>query len=116
MDDCVYSIKANEIHFNTGNVARFAFPVVDAIQFGEVLAVLIRPPNGTIYNENVFGVDLFGNILWQIEPQYPDNVDAAYCGLHSEEGYAVVGNIKDLSLYLDPPTGKIVNRRLQTHW
>ena len=69
MNDCLYSIAGNEIHFRTGAVARFAFLVVDATQFGEVLVVLIWPPKGTIYNENVFGIDLHGNLLWQIEPR-----------------------------------------------
>ena len=65
-------------------------------------------------NENVFGVDSVGNTVWQIERLYPCNVDAAYCGVHDDEGYAVIGNIKDLVLYLDPATGKIVKRFWQT--
>jgi hypothetical protein len=114
MNDNLFDIAGNELRFRNGNVVRFEHPIGDVLQFGDVLVVQVWPPRGATYNENIFGVDLSGNILWQIEPQYPNTVTNASFGVHEEEGYAVVGNIKDLVLYLDPATGKIVKRFWQT--
>ncbi len=114
MADVAYEISGNEIRFSNGLIARFEYPVTHVVQFRNILVVCIWPPRGIIYNENIFGVDLSGNIMWQIEPQYPSTVANASFGIRGEEGLAVVSNIKDLVLYLNPATGKVVKKYYQT--
>jgi len=106
----MYEIMGNEIRFSNGKTARFEHPISQVIQFDEVLVVRIWPPIGTIYNENILGIDLSGDTLWQIEPQYPATEDVAYGSLENVEGYAVASNIKNLAVYLNPATGEIVKR------
>ncbi|MFZ5833743.1 MAG: hypothetical protein ACOY3P_26955 [Planctomycetota bacterium] len=105
--------NGKQIAFPNGQVVEFEHPVSQLMQFGEVLVVQIWPGRET-YNENVFGLDLSGNVLWQIAPQYSSMVDnAAFGGLENQDGLAMVSNIKDLVLHLDPATGKIVKRYFQ---
>ena len=112
MSDLEYKTSGNEIHFRNGKIARFEHPVSEILPFGDFLVVLIWPPLETAYNENIFGVDLSGNILWQIEPQYPNTEkNGAFGAIEDIDGYAVVSNIKNLVLYLDPTTGKVVKRK-----
>ncbi len=112
MSDLGYEISGNEIHFSNGKIARFEHPVSEILPFKDVLVVRIWPGR-EIYNENVFGIDLSGNILWQIEPQYPSTIDAAFGAVDREGEYAVVSNTKNLVLCLDPTTGEVVKREYQ---
>ena len=113
--DVTYEISGNEIRFNNGRIVRFEHPVFRIVQFGNILVVGIWPPRGTTYNENIFGVDISGNKLWQIEPQYPSTVANAAFDVEGEDGLAVVSNIKDLVLHLEPATGKVVKKYYQMH-
>ncbi len=111
----MYEIVSNEIRFSNGGVARFEFPIVHAMQFEDIVVVIVWPPRETQYNENVFGVDLSGNIVWQIEPQYPSTVDMAFGGLDKIGQYAVVSDVLSAAIYLNPATGEVVKREEQPY-
>ena len=115
MSDPLYKIRGNEVHFHNGAIARLPHPVGVVEPFGDILVLLVWPPREIVYNENVFGVDVSGDILWQIDPQYPSTEkNGTFCALERIGAHAVVSNIKNLAVYLDPATGKVVKRKQQT--
>ena len=115
MSNSMYEIVSNEIRFSNGGVARFEFPIVHAMQFEDVVVVVVWAGREGPYNENVFGVDLSGNILWQIEPQYPSTVRMAFGGLEKSGKYAVVSDVLSAAIYLNPATGEVVKREEQPY-
>ncbi|MEX2316269.1 MAG: hypothetical protein WD669_03895 [Pirellulales bacterium] len=112
--DLPFDIDGNEMRFPNGKIARFDFPVRGVLQIGDILIAEIWPPRGTACNENIFGVDMTGSILWQIEPQYPKaDTTGTFGGLHRVGDFAVVSNVRNDMLYLDPTTGRVVKRQKQ---
>ncbi|MEX2316267.1 MAG: hypothetical protein WD669_03885 [Pirellulales bacterium] len=106
-----FKISGNKIDFRNGKIARFEHPISDVLQIGNFLVVKTWPPRGIMYNQNIFGVQMSGNVVWQIEPQYPETEpNGTFGGLHRQGDYAVVSNVLGDALYLDPSDGKVIKR------
>jgi hypothetical protein len=101
------SVDGNRITLESGATVSFAFPVADAMEFGDVLVVRLTIPRGVIFNENVYGVAPDGKIIWQIRPEYPPDYNAAWGGLENRDGWAVLSNSESQIRYVDPKTGTI---------
>ena len=68
-------------------------------------------PIKTIYNENVFGVNLDGNIIWQIPKVDLLYDDSPFVGLIKEDKKSVWAiNWDGTALLLDVNTGEILKR------
>jgi hypothetical protein len=104
------SVAGNQVTLASGATATFPFPVADAINFKDVVVVRLEPPRGTIFDENVFGIEADGHTIWQIQPEYPPTQDASWGGLEERDGNAVVSNWESKICYIDPKTGKVVRR------
>lgn len=57
----------------------FLFDIDKIITTQNIILVLLNSPPKSFYNRNIFGVDYFGNIIWQIEePKYIRNTDSSF--------------------------------------
>lgn len=113
MDTELYTIGGNTIRFANGASVTFAYPVGQSLLFGDVLVVQLEIPLSTTYNENIFGIDLSGTIVWQISPCYPETEDGRFGGLHRHGDLVAVSNYRGLLLYLNPHTGEVCDRKEQ---
>ena len=80
------------------HLAELPFPVGDTIDFENLRVVSLDVPVGQRLNENVFGVDRQGRILWQIAALFSDE-DSPYVGL-IRRGANVVGRFTGTGLGL----------------
>jgi len=115
MDHTSYTIRGRDIHFPNGTIVTFAYPIAQSLLFYDVLVVRLEIPFDTIYNENVFGIDLSGNIRWQISPCYAKTEDGAFGDLSAVRGLVVVSNYRGLVVYLNPRTGEVRHKEEQIH-
>ena len=63
-----YRIDGNSVVLADGKRVEFAHAVGEVTDLGDMLLVLLQPPNDVSFQENVFAVSPQGEILWQIEP------------------------------------------------
>jgi hypothetical protein len=108
----ILSIDGDRLRLTSGAELSFAFPIGDALEFGNVVIVRLQIPGGTIFNENVYGVSSDGSIIWQIQPEYAPNWDAAWGGLENRNGEAVLSNSESQIRHIDPNTGTITRREI----
>jgi hypothetical protein len=104
------SIQGNGIVLASGAVAAFPFPVADAIEFDDVIVVRVQPPRGTIFNENVFGIQRNGRQIWQIQREYPPTEDVPWGGLENRNGEAWLSNWQSRLVWVNPNTGAVLRR------
>ena len=106
----IISIEGTSMTLASGAKTIFRFPIGNAIEFGDVIVVRLQIPRGTIFNENVYGVGADGNIIWQIQQEYPSTWDGAWGGLENIDGKAVLSNSESQIRHVDPKTGIITQR------
>ena len=94
----------------------FKYRIKDILEISDMLIVFLESPRETVFNENVFGVDLpEKKIKWQIAKlRYDTGVDCPFVGgkYYNEQLY--LHNWCDIYLIVDPVTGEILERSLPT--
>jgi hypothetical protein len=106
-----FSITEGELQLDSGRKVTFLYPIIKAVEFDNIFVVMLDVPPGAHYNENVFGVDADGNIIWQIEKlpsPYPDTI---YVSLNQQGDKAKLNNYDGSELVINPATGQLINKR-----
>jgi len=105
-----YSINGNILI--VGNVTHpFQFPIDSYLEIEGMVVVLLDIPPKVRYNENVFGVSLVDNHVWQITKieHHPDYKQMCpFVGLGLKDGNLRLNNWCDKYYIVDPWTGKIL--------
>jgi hypothetical protein len=105
-----YSINGNILI--VGNVTHsFQFSIDSYLEIEGMVVVLLEIPPKVRYNENVFGVSLLDNHVWQITKieHYPDYKQMCpFVGLGLKDGNLRLNNWCDKYFIVDPWTGKIL--------
>lgn len=86
----------------------FDYPIVQTIDFESIAVIRLEIPANSNYNENVFGVSVDGQLLWQIEKVAHVYTNSPYVNLSKHDSLVVAINWDGLWLWLEPATGKIV--------
>jgi hypothetical protein len=89
----------------------FKFPIEDWLETEDMVIVLLDVPLKVQYNENVFGVGLVDNRIWQIEKkQYPPGYrnQCPFVSIVIYEGQLRLNNWCSKYLIVEPLTGKII--------
>ncbi len=109
-----YSIenKILKVTDANGNVhcQNFEWPIDKILEINGILIVLIMPESTATYNQNVFGVSQNGELLWQIETQKTPYENSPYTGLNLKDGKLSLYNWGGFLLFVEPGTGKVLNR------
>ncbi len=106
-----FTIEAEKMMLSSGEIISFPYPVQKAIEFDHTIVVMLDAPPGTRYNENVFGIDRNGNVVWQIEKRPSPYPDTAYLNLNRAGDNAKLNNYDGSELIVEPHTGKILEER-----
>lgn len=88
------------VHFN--------FPIVQAIPFSKTVVIRLEAPVGSQFNENVFGVNPEGRIVWQVPPRRLVYSDSPFTGMEEKGGKILLSNWDGLELLVDPATGEVL--------
>jgi hypothetical protein len=106
-------IEGNSVKVINGGktkILTFPFPIRQAISFPKCHVIRFEPEVGETYNENVFGLSLDGDILWQIEPIGHVYADSPYTGMGQVGDLIQLWNWDGVDLFVEPYTGKIVRK------
>jgi|688.fasta_scaffold1596450_2 hypothetical protein len=66
INDCLF---VNNIH------VEFKYPVYKVLLVNQTIVVLLKPQRTEIYNDNIFGVDENGQIIWQVQERENFNLE-----------------------------------------
>lgn len=104
------AVKGSVLHFEKiGVKVEFIWPITDVIKFNDVLVVRVEPESGVIYNENVFGVSVTGEIIWSIEKRNHVYEDSPYTAINKKNDTVKFSNWDGEDLVVDPHTGQILS-------
>jgi hypothetical protein len=109
----LYTIKDRQIYFADGKVVDFDHSIAEVVEFDDVLVVRLKIPPKIVYNENVFGLDFRGEILWKVEPIKHVTEDSSYVGIkkRGERSDTVfLYNWDGKRLEVDSRTGNVIGR------
>jgi hypothetical protein len=84
---------------------RLPWPIVQVLEFAEILVVRIEPPPGIRFNENVFGILGDASIGWQVAKRDYVYDDSPYTDLIRCEENLKLMNWDGLELLVNPMTG-----------
>ena len=74
----------------------------------DILVVRLDVPPGARFNENVFGVDREGRILWQVPRRPYAYADSPYTGMEPKNDRVVLLNWDGLQLSVACRTGHVL--------
>lgn len=87
------------------------WPIVQVIEFSDVLITRVEPQAGVVFNENVYGVDFSGNVLWQVKKRKYVYEDSPYTGMAAVGDQVKLLNWDGLELLVEPTTGKEISSK-----
>lgn len=103
-----HTIQGQTLIFDTGKSISFPFPVAEAVDYTSITVVRLAVPQGVAFNENVFGVDPQGAIVWQVPKKTYVYADSPYTGMRRQGDNAILFNWDGLQLTVDAASGKIL--------
>jgi len=106
------SFSENKLILDAGNQVSFKHDIDKVVSFDNVVVVLLKMPSGVIFNENVFGVSLNGQIRWQIQKLLPDTEDSPHINIKRSANGLDAYNWSGLKIRVNLKTGKIVDKRI----
>lgn len=104
-----FHIEVNKLILGSGGIVTFKYPIKKVLDASNVVIVMLRPPIGVIFNENVYGVDYKGTILWQVPPQQHLDPESPYTDMSlTPDGHIGLYNWDAGFYIIEPLTGKII--------
>ena len=108
MNKNAYLITENKLLIGENEVL-FDYPIRDSLEIGEMLIVRLEKPFKTIYNENVFGIQLSEKkIKWQIAKKEYREKDCPFIGISLFANQVKLFNWCGFYLIVNPITGEIL--------
>jgi hypothetical protein len=104
-----YLIQGRTIELRSGKKVKFDYPVYEAAEVGGVTIVCLDIPSYRKLNENVYGLDEQGNILWQVKPVAHHYERSRYVGVAKVGELARLFNWDGQVYDVDPWTGNVMS-------
>lgn len=109
----MYRIESNKIIFKSGGPITFKYPIKQSIFIDDVIILILDIPVKEVYNQNVFGINSFGNFLWQIGvvELFQKIKDCPYTDMRKNEyNQVVLYNWCDTAVIINPKTGDVLDK------
>ena len=104
----MYEIDQETIRFSNGKKHRFPAEIAEAMEFED--SIVIRLAAGSLaMNQNIFGLDYKGNLLWKIPSPRSFDARNPYVSLFRKGGYLEVMNWDGHVLTVHPKQGSILS-------
>ena len=94
--------------FSIDHTTTFNFPVAQTEVVAPIVVVRLDIPPKAHFNENIFGLDADGKILWQIPKRPHPYEDSPYTSLVRDGDTVIATNWDGLQLTLAPATGAVL--------
>jgi hypothetical protein len=109
----MYKVNGNLLVIGDQDI-NFKYKINNILEVSDMLIVFLESPRETVFNENVFGVNLLEKkVKWQIAKlHYDTGVDCPFVGGKLYNGQLYLHNWCDIYLIIDPSTGEILERSL----
>lgn len=88
----------------------FPYPIDCVEQIYGFFIVLLSPPTGLILNENVFGVNEYGKIVWTVEERGYVYPNSPYTNIGVKSNQLTLYNWDCINVIVDPYSGKILQK------
>jgi len=103
-----YSLRENKVTVGNSELT-FDYPIGGFIEVSGMLIIRLEKPYKTIYNENVFGVNLSkGTIEWRIAKKEYILKDCPFIDLRIFDGQLQLFNWCSFYLIVNPLNGEII--------
>lgn|SRR5690554_5752998 len=107
----VINLNDGEIEVN-GKKISFNFDVVEYIELESVIVIRLKIPTNVIFNENVFGLNKDGKIIWQIEQKKFMYENSPYTNMKKINNYKVnLSNWDGTQILINPINGNILDEK-----
>ncbi|WP_375055094.1 hypothetical protein [Zobellella sp. DQSA1] len=93
----------------SGTSVSFQWPIAQVVSFSDILVVRIEPDPGSCFNENVFGVNKDGSIVWTIEKIKHVYDDSPYTSIVAKDDNIKLFNWDGDELLVEPKSGRIIS-------
>jgi outer membrane protein assembly factor BamB len=103
-----FKVEDGKVVFDSGKVGSFNYEVAEALGFETAVVARLEVPVGVVLNENVYGLDYEGRMLWQVPVRKHVYTDSPYTKITRSGDAVVLSNWDGLELTLDPETGRVL--------
>lgn len=105
------SLTNGNIKMN-GKTLSFKFDIAEYIELKGVVVVRLKIPTDVVFNENIFGVDTDGKIIWQIARKEFMHNNSPYTNIKRINDHKVnLSNWDGTQVLIDSSTGKILDEK-----
>lgn len=102
----------NLLYVDNVIIYQFQYDIKEFNVFNDKIIVLLKSPIKQNFNENIFCVDVFGNLKWQIEKTSHIYEDSPYDKIIKiSELFIEAWNYDSNNYIVDVETGKILSQR-----
>ena len=108
----MYTIEDRRIVFIGGASHTFNDIIAEVVPFDEILVVRLENQGWKRSNENVFGLDYKGRVIWKIETRVHAFPESHYINLYRRNELVDAYNWDGTILSLAPKTGEIMMESL----
>lgn len=104
----MFIIEDQSLMLSGGRRVTFPDFIAEAVAFDDEIVVRLENHGWKRTNENIFGVDLGGRVIWQIKPRFYAYGDSPYTNIHRNGEYVDCYNWDGTIASLDPRTGQLM--------
>ena len=108
----MFEFSKNTLYVGNNKKICFNHEITKVISCDDLVVVLLNIPDGTKFNENIFGVDSEGRIKWQIEKILPDSDDSPYVDIRKLSDGLYAFNWSGIKTKIKLETGKVVYKQV----
>ena len=113
----MYCVDGQTIEFSNGKFYKFQNIVAEVLEFDDTLVVRLGSEPMQLVNENVFGFDMAGKMLWQIPKRVNITGTSPYVSVSRKNNIFVEAcNWNGHAVVLHPTSGKIVSEGLANYY
>ena len=103
-----YRIVRDAVELVGGRRVQFDAPILDTLDLGSVLIVILDPGSGGQLPENVYAVDGEGRMLWRVQEFEFPHGRSPYTGAYVLPDGLALYNRCGVEALVDPVTGRIL--------
>src|SRR5258708_7056054 len=106
----MYTIEDRSIMFSGGASHTFDDIIAEVIEFEDVIVVRLENQGWKRCNENIYGLDLKAQVLWQIEERVHSFAESHYVNIYRKIDMVDAYNWDGTILTLYPKTGEVMSQ------
>ena len=96
----------------SGKTLSFKFDIAEYIELNNIIVVRLKVPTDIIFNENIFGVNTDGKIVWQIVSREFMHKNSPYTNMKKVNNSRVnLSNWDGTQVLINPNNGNILDEK-----